>query len=181
MNSKEINIRKAGTNDAEVVALLGRITFAETFAYLFESHEDDLRTYLDYTFGVAKIRRSLEQPRNTYWIGFADGLPVGYAKVKVPSPVAALAGKEVAQLQKIYLLKEFTGNGLGKVLMEAVFAHAGSHRVDAVSLFVLKENSSAIRFYERLAFAIVGEDTFTIGAQTFAFHLMARSGSSFAI
>ena len=49
----EINIRRAEPGDAEVVALLGRITFAETFAYLFEGHEDDLRTYLDYTFGVA--------------------------------------------------------------------------------------------------------------------------------
>jgi hypothetical protein len=42
-------IRPADAADAAVIALLGRITFGETFGHLFRDHQDDLRAYLDRT------------------------------------------------------------------------------------------------------------------------------------
>ena len=169
----DIKIQKAAPEDAEVIALLGRITFTETFGYLFEEHPGDLRAYLDRTFAVAKIRRSLEQPDNTYWLSFVAGLPVGYAKLKHPSPTRLLVEPNVAQLQKIYVLREFLGQGIGKPLLEAVLEHSASQKPNGVWLDVLKQNSRAIRFYERHGFGALGDDEYTIGAQTFVFHLMA--------
>jgi hypothetical protein len=68
----DFEIRPAGPDDAEMVALLGRITFAETFGHLFLNHTGDLRAYLDHTFAVAKIRGSLGEPdnnrNNRYWL-----------------------------------------------------------------------------------------------------------------
>jgi len=58
LEPRDLQIRIAEPKDAEIVALLARITFAETFGYLFEQHKDDLRAYLDQTFAVNKIRRS---------------------------------------------------------------------------------------------------------------------------
>ena len=37
-----------------------------------------------------------------------------------------------------------------------------------------QQNARAIRFYEREGFDALGEDTYTIGALTFEFHLMFR-------
>jgi len=173
----DLQIRIAEPKDAEIVALLARITFAETFGYLFELHKDDLRAYLDQTFAVNKIRRSLGHPVNRYWLGFLAGLPVSFAKLKYPSPIPLAQTGNVAQLQKIYVLREFVGEGVGKPLIDAVLKDAASRRVDTVWLDVLKENGRAIRFYERRGFRMLGEDRYTIGAQTFAFHLMALSGS----
>ncbi len=106
-----LHIRAAEQEDAAVVALLGRITFAETFGPLFEHHPDDLALYLQATFGVAKIRRSLGNPGNSYRLAFADDLPVGYAKLKYPSATGLLPGSDAAQLQKIYVLRDFLGRG----------------------------------------------------------------------
>ena len=80
-------IRAACPKDAEILALLGRLTFSETFGYLFRDHPDDLRAYLDTTFGVEKIRRSLGKTENAYWLASIRSLPVGYAKLKHPSAV----------------------------------------------------------------------------------------------
>jgi ribosomal protein S18 acetylase RimI-like enzyme len=170
-----LEIRRAEPKDAEAVALLGRITFAETFGSLFQNHADDLRSYLDHTFNVANIRRSLVEPDNRYWLALVDELPVSYAKLKFPSPVGPLGGAEVAQLQKIYVLREFVGHGIGKRMLHAVIDDARSLRIARVWLDVLKENARAIRFYERERFRPLGEDRYTIGAQTFAFHLMVRN------
>jgi ribosomal protein S18 acetylase RimI-like enzyme len=168
----DLQIRRLEQKDAEIVALLGRITSCETFGYLFKEHVADLRAYLDRTFDVEKLRRSLERARNGYWLTFANGLPIGYAKLKHPSPTILPDGGEIGQRQKIYMLAEFVGQGGGRLLLEAVLAHAASRGIDAVWLGVLKENSRAIRFYEGFGFVALGEDVYTIGAQTFTFHLM---------
>jgi ribosomal protein S18 acetylase RimI-like enzyme len=168
-----LQIRKAGPNDAVVIALLARITFAETFGYLFHDHPDDLRAYLDSTFALGKIERSLGQPRNTYWLGFSDGLPVAYAKLKYPCAMPLSDQGDAAQLQKIYVLREFVGQRIGKLLLQAALAHAASLRVPTIWLDVLKENDRAIRFYKQQGFTVLGDDTYSIGAQTFDFHLMS--------
>ena len=170
----KLRIHQAGPEDAEMVALLGRLTFAETFGYLFTDHAADLRVYLDQTFGVSKIRDSLVKAGNAYWIGLTDGLSVSYAKLKFPSPSRLLDGPDVGQLQKIYVLREFLGHGIGKPMLDAVLEGARNLQVGRIWLDVLKENQRAIRFYEREGFTYLGEDHYTIGAQTFAFHLMMR-------
>jgi diamine N-acetyltransferase len=170
----EAQVLKAQRNDAGLIALLGRITFAETFGYLFVDHQDDLRPYLDRTFGLRKIMHSMGDPRNEYWLGFADGLPVGYAKLKYPSPMSKSNNQDVGQLQRIYVLKDFVGQGIGKLLLQTVLDHAVTRQIETLWLDVLKENARAIRFYQEKGFEAAGEDTYTIGAQTFAFHLMMR-------
>jgi ribosomal protein S18 acetylase RimI-like enzyme len=175
----ELQIRRAEPADAEVIALLGRITFTETFGYLFVDHSGDLRAYLDRTFAVAKIRGSLLQPHNAYWLGLADGLPVSYAKLKFPSPTPLVPNQAAAQLQKIYILREFLGQGIGKPLLQVVLAHAAALQINIVWLDVLTQNARAIDFYARHGFTTLGNDTYTIGAQTFAFHLMVlRPGAA---
>ena len=168
-----VEIRPAGPGDASVIALLGRVTFAETFGGLFTGCPGALRDYLDTTFGVAKVRRSLGKPENVYWLAFLEGLPVGYAKLKYPSPLPGQPGRDAAQLQKIYVLREFLGQRIGADLLCCVLREA-SRRAPAVWLDVLRENEWAIAFYEKHRFAAVGDDTHTIGAQSFRFHLMAR-------
>ncbi|HEX7390480.1 MAG TPA: GNAT family N-acetyltransferase [Acidiphilium sp.] len=167
-----ILVREAREADAAVVALLGRITFTETFGHLFRAHRGDLRIYLDVTFDVEKIRRSLNKQDNIYWLTLSDGLPVGYAKLKLRSVTPHLAEADAAQLQKIYVLRDFIGDGYGRALLQIALERAAG--VPAIWLAVLRQNRRAIRFYGRQGFTARGDDTFVIGAQNFDFCLMAR-------
>lgn len=169
----DLLIRSAGPADAEIVALLARITFVETFGHLFASYANELAAYLDHTFAVAKIRNSLGAPDNRYWLALRDGLPIGYAKLKHPSPTPLLHHDDPAQLQKIYVLKEFLSLGTGRALLAAVLKAAARRGLRIIWLDVLKQNTRAIRFYERKGFVPLGDDTYIIGSQTFEFHLMA--------
>jgi len=172
----DLQIRPAGPGDAEIVALLARITFVETFGHLFANHANDLTAYLDHTFAAAKIRNSLGELENRYWLALRDGLPIGYAKLKHPSPTPLLPHDDPAQLQKIYVLKEFLSLGIGPALLAAVLNDAARRGLHTIWLDVLKQNARAIRFYEREGFVPLGNDTYTIGSQTFEFHLMALRG-----
>jgi GNAT superfamily N-acetyltransferase len=149
------HIRRAASADAPIVALLGRVTFVETFGYLFRDRfKNDLRAYLDTTFDVAKIERSLGKPENIYWLALWEKLPVGYAKLKHPSPQP--------------------GRGIGHDLIDRVFTEAVV-RAPVVWLDVLQENRGAVDFYRRHGFAVTGEHRFPIGSQQFLFHRMSRA------
>jgi diamine N-acetyltransferase len=166
-------IRRADAADALVVALLGRITFAETFGYLFQEHPGDLHTYLDATFDVAKIERSLGKSENVYWLAFLNRLPVGFAKLKDPSHPPGRPSQHAAQLQKIYVLGLFLGERIGRDLLDQVIPEAAG-RAPMLWLEVLRENDRAIGFYAKHGFGAIGVDTFAIGQQHFQFHLMGR-------
>ena len=164
-------IRRTKPEDAVIVALLGRITFVETFGYLFRGRPQELRAYLDSTFSVGKIGTSLGKPENAYWLALRDRLPAGYAKLKHPSAPVGRDGNDAAQLQKIYVLNEFLGQRIGEALLWQVLAEA-RRRAPMLWLDVLHENTRAIGFYQKHGFAVTGTDTYAIGSQTFRFDLM---------
>jgi ribosomal protein S18 acetylase RimI-like enzyme len=170
-----LEIQRATSEDAELVALLGRTTFAETFGYLFANHRADLDQYLDKTFSVQKIERSLGNSVNNYWIVRFDRLPVAYAKLKFPSLAPSSTSKNEAQLQKIYVLRNFLGQGIGRHLLQGVFCRATQLNASSVWLVVLAENQQAIRFYERAGLQRRGRHEFAIGAQAFDFDLLSRT------
>jgi ribosomal protein S18 acetylase RimI-like enzyme len=169
----ETIVRRAHAADATDIARLGRVTFEQSFGALFRDHDADLRTYLDRTFGDAKIEASIGKPYNAYWIAEQNNVPVGYAKLKDATPLPGHDGEAACQLQKIYVLADRIGHGIGYALLAPVLAHAAP-RAPLLWLDVLRENERAIAFYARFGFAPVGDDTYTIGAQHFRFHLMAR-------
>jgi diamine N-acetyltransferase len=167
-----IAIRKAQPEDAAVIALLGRLTFRETFGALFEGQESALQAYLHQTFSVAKITSSIAKPENHYWLALLDDLPVGYAKLKAPSLTACIDDPAPAQLQKIYVLSEFLAHSIGHALLETVMLAAMAAKAKVMWLTVLDTNDRAIGFYARHGWARIGNTTFAIGAQEFSFHVM---------
>ncbi len=79
-----IQIKLAKESDAEFIALLGRITFTESFGHLFRD-KNDLLDYYERTFSVQKIRNGINNPKNIFWIASINDLPVAYAKLKLDS------------------------------------------------------------------------------------------------
>ena len=118
-----IEIRIAEESDAEFIALLGRITFTETFGHLFFNNKD-LLEYCNQTFSVEKIRSSLKKNSNIFWIAFVDKLPVGYSKLKLNSKSEFIKSKYTCQLQKIYVLKDFLSMKIGFRLQNVLIEKA---------------------------------------------------------
>ena len=171
MNTTEMRLAKK--EDAPLIALLGRITFTETFGHLFRD-EQDLIDYYNLTFSVQKIEAGIEKPNNVFWIAFANRLPVGYAKLKLHSPSEFIESQAVCQLQKIYVLKDFLSMKIGFALQHSLLEKAKELNFDNVWLSVLHSNERAIRFYRKTGFDKVGNHDFQIGKENFEFIAMNK-------
>jgi diamine N-acetyltransferase len=160
--------------DARTIALLGRLTFSETFGHLFTHVPNELEAYLDNTFGVNKIQNSILKENNIFYIAYYQNLPVGYLKLKKYMSIEGLENS--IQLQKVYVLKDFLSKNIGKPLLEKAFEEAHKLHKNAMWLIVLESNSRAIRAYEKQGFEKKEKRTFRIGSQDFIFDLMVRIG-----
>jgi len=168
-----LEVVRATECDAGIIALLGRMTFTETFGHLFREKKD-LLSYYERTFSVAKIRNSLNKENNLYWLAHVDELPVGYAKLKLNSSNEFVDSDNICQLQKIYVLRDFLSMKIGRELQDMLLTEAKERFFSDIWLSVLNSNQRAISFYERNDFVKVGEHDFQIGRENFDFLAMNK-------
>ncbi|MBT8183275.1 MAG: GNAT family N-acetyltransferase [Eudoraea sp.] len=173
----KIEVRLADPTDAMAIALLGRVTFTETFGHLFREKKD-LQDYLLRTFSVDKIENSLKKEENVFWIAFSERLAVGYAKLKLNTPSEFFTENNTCQLQKIYFLADFLSLKIGFQLQETLLKWARGEGYHIIWLSVLKENERAIKFYKKNGFKLVGQHDFQIGREHFDFIAMSKKLNS---
>lgn len=173
MEKKKIVIKLATIQDAVSIALLGRVTFTETFGTLF-SDRKDLLDYLERTFSVSKIKNGLQKEDNIFFIAFVGELPVGYGKLKLHSENEFLQNKNICQLQKIYVLQDFISLRIGLKLQNKLLETAVNKRFNTIWLSVLDSNQRAIDFYKKSNFKVVGTHDYFIGKEDFKFNVMQK-------
>ena len=169
-----IEIRIANVDDAQFIALLGRVTFTETFGHLFRDQKD-LIDYYNNTFSVQKIEDGIKKQNNIFWISFVNRLPVGYAKLKLNSESEFIDSEDICQLQKIYVLKDFLSMGIGFELQDSLLKKAKELGFSKVWLSVLNSNDRAVNFYHKTGFEKIGNHDFQIGKENFEFIAMLKT------
>ena len=167
-----IKIIRADSSQASTISSIGRQSFRDAFGLLFKS-KIELREYLDYTYHVDKIAKSIEKENNVFFLAFVENVPVGFAKAKKHSLNEQIDSIAQMELQKIYVLSYYHGSGAGTALMQAVLDLANKTCPDFLWLDTHINNVTAIRFYEKNGFKKVGKRYFMIGEQTFEYHLMS--------
>jgi diamine N-acetyltransferase len=166
-----IKVICANSSHAETIASIGKLSFRDAFGNLFND-KVALFEYLEYTYSIDKVTKSINKENNVFFIAFVDTVPVGFAKVKKYSLNEQIESIAQMELQKIYVLSYYHGSGAGAALMQAVLDLAHQVQPDYVWLDTHVTNVRAIRFYEKNGFIRSGKNYFTIGNQTFEYYIM---------
>ncbi len=162
-NVDGIVVRRAGMEDAALLALVGAATFLDGFAGMLPA--EAIVAHAAKHHIAEAYARSLEQPAVTAWLAVAanGGAPVGYAMVTPPDlPEPTMQAGDL-ELRRIYALSRFHGSGVAQRLMAAAIAEAESRGAQRLTLGVHAGNARALRFYERNAFVRIGSRQFTVG------------------
>lgn len=158
-----IQLRPVSDNDLPVLADVGRRTFLESF--LAYNDPDNIDAYLAQAFSDERLRRDLETDGVQTLLLWVDGVAAGYLKLNMGDAQTETRGDAALEVERVYLLADFQGRGLGRSLMQFALDAAQATGKSCVWLGVWEHNQSAIAFYERLGFTIVGEHSFMLGTE----------------
>ena len=155
-------LRPAYLDDTEALAELGRTSFCDKFAHLYDPA--DLAAFLEEVYSPASVREEIEGAQCVHRLAEEDGALVGFCKMRRPSWYAehSDAANPIA-LGQLYTAPGRTGQGIGAALMDWAVAEARDTGHDAIQLSVYSENEGAQRFYERYGFAKIADIDFWVG------------------
>jgi ribosomal protein S18 acetylase RimI-like enzyme len=158
----EIKFRRAKMQDAELLAEMGRSTFEVAFGP--KNDPEDIQNYLDKSFSLEQIQSEIEDGGSLFLLAYQEERPIGYSKLIANKGHDCVEGNELAELQRIYVVPEAIGAGIGsQLLLESIEqARKGGHQ--AIWLGVWEENKKAIRFYQRHGFVKQCSQEFMLGS-----------------
>ena len=161
MKSRNVYIRKAIAEDAELIVRLSSETFYESFAS--ENTIEDMEKYLREKFNVKAISAALQDDSTVFFIAYWDDVPAGYTKLRANKIPEGLESKKPLEIERIYVYKNFHGKKIGSALMQKNIDFALKNDYDTVWLGVWEHNLSSIEFYRKWEFKVFGKHIFRLG------------------
>lgn len=172
VEGEKLRIKVACTKDAAALSRLGKTTFSETFAKF--NKEKNFRKYLKASFSNKSIHEQLEDDRNFFLIAQLQDEYLGYAKLRENNKPFHDKSVNAVELERIYVLKAYQGEGIGKNLLEKCHAFAQLRKYPVMWLGVWEKNLEAVKFYQRQGFVVFGSHKFDLGGELQNDYLMKK-------
>lgn len=151
----EISIRRVRVDDARVLSALARQTFFDTFTGTCS--EEDMALFLEQHYNEAQLAREISDTETFCFFAEMNGMPVAYILFKEDYENFPTEKKwKALELKRIYVQKEFHGNGIAQLLMNHILSFAAAHTYELLWLGVWEHNLKAQRFYEKYGFVNSG-------------------------
>lgn len=174
MMTPSYHIAPITTTELGLLVQLEQQTFTETFEGTYTP--EDLAIFLHDKKSSTALAAEIAMPDARFFSLWQDNQPAGFLKLNIdkqPDSGGPLPAP-VLEIEKIYVLQQYQGLGLGKRLIEHSLNIAASLSVNTIWLGVWEHNHKAIRFYQQQGFEKFGEHIFQIGRQADTDWLMKK-------
>jgi ribosomal protein S18 acetylase RimI-like enzyme len=141
--------------DLEIVRTITWQTWVSAYGPFIPEH--DLRCYFDEHYSTDALRQLTSDAGFRGYLALVNGVPAGYAKVQFRSD------ERRVYVSSLYVLPEFQGRGVGRMLLQTAEVRARGHGVDRIWLGVMTLNTPALDWYRKIGFEFVEELPFTMG------------------
>ena len=156
----QISIRPFGDNDIKTLVDISRETFVQSHGH--SANPEAIKNYLDTQFTSKILSDAVQDSRIYYSKIVVDEVLAGYTKLILNEGHPHTELHPIAKFERVYLLKDYHGLGLGKKLLEHNISLAKKHEQKALWLYVWTENEKGIKFYNKHGFQRIGMHDFKI-------------------
>ncbi|MBU7004628.1 MAG: GNAT family N-acetyltransferase [Theionarchaea archaeon] len=150
MGQPDIMIRQVTADDVEVLSLLIRKGFEDVAAKFGLNAENCPKHPSNYTMDwvLTDLERGV-----LYFIEEDDGEPVGCVGLED-------AGEGIFYLERIAVLPEYRGRGLGRALLNHAVSQARKLGCRRVEIGIISDDVSLMEWYSRAGFEVTGRKRF---------------------
>jgi diamine N-acetyltransferase len=136
-------------------------TFFETFSE--QNSASDMQKYLDNNLSVEQLTLEMQDENSEFYFSILDNEVIGYLKINHGQAQTELKDQGSLEIERIYVLKEFLGKGVGQVLYNRAIDIAKQENINYVWLGVWEHNPRAIAFYKKNGFLEFDKHVFKLG------------------
>ena len=137
-----MEITKINTKDVIALQYISHKTFTETFAV--HNTVENMKQYLDQYFTVDNLTVEIENPNSQFYFAKQDNRVMGYLKLNFAPAQTELQDGSSIEIERIYVLKENYGSGVGIELLNFAIEIAKQNKAAYIWLGVWENNHRAI-------------------------------------
>lgn len=115
---------------------------------------------MQHSFAPEQLATELADTNVRYFMVHLNTVPVGFVKVNLDKALDHYSAADSLELERIYLVKEATGSGVGQAAMQFVEQLARNHNKKYLWLKSM-DTSPALGFYKRVSFQPYGTHQLT--------------------
>ena len=145
-------IRKVGLTDWRELREIGIESYFPHYSQMWKP--DGLDWYQNRCFGEEFLENELKNENVEYYIISSEARNIGVLKLVLQKTLPDSEVDNALYLEKIYFIKEWTGKGVGRKVMDFVFERARKLKRDCVWLVAMDTAEKPIAAYKRSGFTI---------------------------
>lgn len=151
-----MTIRRATTDDIPAIMEMAAVVFPYTYREILSKEQLDFM--MDMMYSELSLKHQMTTANNIFYI--CDGK--GYVSFRYVGRTDD--GIDLFHLEKLYVVPEAQGSGLGRELFETVVKAAKASSVGGTRIELnVNRNNRAVSFYEHLGMRISRQGDFPIG------------------
>ncbi len=166
-------IRLATPADAPRLRELSEITFRDT--YTEYNTPENMEKHVAKNFSLSQLETELVDSKNQYMVCENGKDLIAFVKLVKDHSIEGLNEERVVEIERIYVLKAFHGQQLGRKLIDFCTEWAKGQGFDVIWLGVWEHNQNALKFYEKMGYVRFGEHTFLLGDEVQTDYVMKKS------
>lgn len=162
MEEQTIEISGITIDDLDILQAISIQTFTETFSE--QNTESDMQTYIAENLSKERLIKEINFPGSNFYFIKSEHKVIGYLKTNSGEAQTEKQPGNALEIERIYVVKEFHGKYIGKLLLNKAIAIARQQQCRYIWLGVWEENKKAISFYEKNGFTVFDKHLFKLGA-----------------
>ncbi len=147
-----LKIRKVGVEQIKELREIGIKSYLPHYAHLWKP--DGIEWYMERCFGNESLRKDFLDSNIEYYIVENEGENIGIVKLILKKSLPDYDIENGLYLEKIYFVKEWTGKGAGRKLIEFTLHRAEELKRNCVWLMAMDTSAKPIKAYENAGFTI---------------------------
>lgn len=157
----KLNYKVCTLADLDQLIQLSKLTFTKAFEK--DNNPIDFQNYIERAFAKKTLKREITNTDTQFFFVQSEENVVAYFKLNVGRAQTDLKLNDSMELERIYVLPEYQGAGLGERILSKVKEIALQQHKTMLWLGVWEKNERAIRFYQRQGFNKFATHPYFIG------------------
>ncbi len=149
-----LELKKATLEDIPLIHSMAAVAFPDAYKDILTPEQTEYM--MDMMYSERNLRQQMESG-HVYFIAYSGETPCGYVSVE-------RQGDKLFHLQKIYVMPEWRGKGVGGFMFAGAVKHVKFLQPEKCTIELnVNRNNKALEFYKHLGMQKVRQGDFDIG------------------